>query len=222
MRNIDNLIKRILEESKINRNQVLKAISSKTPLSVEKGSEQTITLKNVIPLDIDSQNIITGETEKGSEITFTLDEIISLLPLEETVDFSNASTNSVKKLGQVSGGKLSVSSKSIEAMDNAKVSSMLDKAKQANVNIDITENVESLGSQDMEKEQSIQDFKSWCTEYDINCGEKKGKDIINYTLFIKNKPIEVFIEPNGYIRIGGHVVRNEKDFKNIIAFYTDN
>lgn len=227
MKKSANIIKNLLLEISITRNNVLTAIKNQTPVVVQKPflykDSEGITSENVIMTDIDEDDIITGNTETGEEIQFSINDILS--SLNEGIDITNADTNTIKKINAAQGNKgISMNSEKLGNMDTAKVGELIKKTDDAGVDINLTEEIQELKTEiNLEQQQSEENLINWCNENQIESSSKKqqGKNI-NYTIFINNSPIETYIYENGDLKIGGHKVKDKNTFNRIIAFYKDN
>lgn len=231
MKNIDNIIKNILLETEVSRNSILNAIKNKTKVIVQKpfDYEDSISVEsqNVIITDIDDDNIITGKTDNGEEITFSPSDILT--SLDEGIDVTNADSNTIKKINAAGGNKgISMSANKVSQMDTSKLGDLMKKSDQAGVDINLTEQIDVHLSEGnhviLDQQISVENLIAWSTNVPgVELGSKKYKgDVVNYTMYINNAPVEVYIYPSGEIKIGGHNAKTEDIFNRIIAFYKDN
>ena len=209
MTNVDRLIKNLLEESTVTRNQILTAIKKGITLQVENSimhdDKLGTIVQNVIPVEIDKDNRITGNTKEGNEVTFDLNSIISdLSQLKEEV-----------KLKKDTSGNATITGLA-DADEKTAAAALSSVQPGKEITID-----EDTDHANLAQEQSVENFENWCVQYKVKCGEAKsqGDDMLNYTIFIKDQPVEAFINSDGIIKIGGHRVTDENTFKNIIEFY---
>ena len=104
MINTNKLIKSLLEESTITRNQVLTAIKKSMTLQVEKsimnGEKTGTQVLEIVPIDIDKDNLVTGTTKGGDNITFDLNSITTdLSQLKEEVKIKKDSSGNATITG---------------------------------------------------------------------------------------------------------------------------
>lgn len=228
MKNINNIINNVLQEATVNRNQILHAIKSKQLLTVEKaiinGEGDGAIIQEVYPIDIDGDDIVTGTTKDGDEIQFSLDDITSNIT-EDVNMSSTTSPDALKKVNDAEGGKgIPMASEKIANMSTTDVSKVLQTADTADVDINLNEEEEEpTGEANLAQKDNIFNFLGWCNAAGVDYGAQKKKgDILNYSLFIGEVPTEAFVYPNGDIKIGGHLAKDEDMFNRIISFYKDN
>lgn len=204
MKNVNNIINNVLLEATVTRNQILKAIDQKRKFQIETDDA----LLTVTPNNITTDNYISLTDDDGNEQVIKLDDLNildDLSDLKEDVKIKPVNDTSVEVTG-------------LETADEKTAEKILDTNKEI-----ILKEEEPEGNANLAQTQAVENYYSWCKENQINPGTQKTKsDILNYTLFINNKPIEVFIDPEGRIKIGGHTIKDKNTFDKIIKFYEDN
>jgi hypothetical protein len=175
--------------------QLIKLIGKKKSIKISVNNNGVTITKNIIPLSISSDGIILGKLEDSEQkITFTLNNILS----EDIV----------------------VDSKDLNKMDIHS----LDKFSNSEVNIKESTDDEVSPEIMFNQNTAKVNLGTWAAVLDVNITGFKQltNHIVSSELFIKNIPRLILIYPNGDIKISGHKIRSQEEFKNLISFFYEN
>ena len=216
---IQNLLESVLKESMITRDDILTAIEKGKIIVISKDGENSTSLKSVIPIEIDDEDNIIGTTDDGDEVSFNINQIVSMSKeLEEGIDISKTNDPAViKKVADVEGGVIPMKGDTINKMDTGAVQNLVDKADKAKVDVQITESEESLP-----QEQGLQNLISWCEKLDLNLRDKTEiGNKIKFITTINGTPVNIYIESDGAITMGGQSIESEDEMKRLMQFFED-
>ena len=209
---INFLLEKVLKESVYSIEDIQEAIKTQTPITITqtKDSEDgAVTAQfNVVPISID-QDIITGESDEQGSIEFSLGDV-------EKINF----------LGEAG---VKVQMDTLGKMDVSK----LDKiAQKSDVYITEDEEILTAVKSDLEQpkeeepeanlqELALYNVKNWATQLDLELSDVRtfGQNVKEITFEDSERLHTVLIYPDGGIRLSNHLVRNYKDFSNIVEFH---
>ena len=201
MKRIEDLITKILKENTISVDSFRKDFLNKKPITISKQvspNGASVTATGILATDCDDEGNCIGTTKDGEEVKFILDDILSTLKEDSnniTLDSDTTGNADVKAVGKV-----------------------IDSASDENKTISFTEEVETFSN--LTQEGSVENLLAWCKQNKLTFSDEKkfAKGLIAYDIFgILKSPVKAFIEPNGYIKIGNVLIKDQTDFKNLIS-----
>jgi len=215
MKNINNLITKLLKENTISVNSFRQSFINKKPITISKQispNGATITKSNILATDCDDDGNCTGTTDEGEEIQFTLDDVLSSLKEDNN--------------------NITLDSNTTGSADVKAVSKVIDSASNEGKTISFTENnskrklkEENTSFSNLSQRENVKNLLAWCKQNNLSFSNEKkySKNLISYDIFgITKSPIKAFIEPNGYIKIGNVLIKDQIDFNNIISSLQEN
>ena len=201
---IQNLLEQVLKEAMISRDDILKAIEGKKEIVISKSNKDAVGVTSVIPLEIDDQNNILGQTKDGSEINFNLNNIVS---------FPRLIKEDLKIQKDTSGNA------TVTGLEDADV-------KTANAALGSVAPGKTLTIKEDEElpaqEQGLENLISWCEKLDLNLRNKKEiGNKIQFTAVINETPVNIFIDADGSISMGGQAINSEDELRRLMEFFKD-
>lgn len=209
---INFLLEKVLKESVYSIEDIQEAIKTQTPITITqtKDSEDgAVTAQfNVVPISID-QDIITGESDEQGSIEFSLDDVEKINFLGEAgvkVQMDTLGKMDVSKLDKIAQKSDVYITEDEEILTAVKSDLEQPKEEEPEVNL---------------QELALYNVKNWATQLDLELSDVRtfGQNVKEITFEDSERLHTVLIYPDGGIRLSNHLVRNYKDFSNIVEFH---
>jgi len=209
---INFLLEKVLKESVYSIEDIQEAIKTQTPITITqtKDSEDgAVTAQfNVVPISID-QDIITGESDEQGSIEFSLGDVEKINFLGEAgvkVQMDTLGKMDVSKLDKIAQKSDVYITEDEEILTAVKSDLEQPKEEEPEVNL---------------QELALYNVKNWATQLDLELSDVRtfGQNVKEITFEDSERLHTVLIYPDGGIRLSNHLVRNYKDFSNIVEFH---